>query len=147
MGKKTLALVVLALATPAVALAAKPLHPTSQSKAAPKVMYVLKGTLWNYTAASSTADGSITIHVTHSNYHGRTLRNTDLTFVVSTKTTTTLNGATTISNGALGTVKFRAFKNMTNTGLMAALSPNHMTAFQVIDKGMPRSDMLVPPTR
>lgn len=51
------------------------------------------------------------------------------------------------ANGARGTVKFRALKNMTSSGLMAALSPNHMTAFQVIDKGLPRSDMLIPPTR
>ena len=132
MGRKTLALVVLALAIPGAALAAKPSTHTSQSKAAPKVMYVLKGTLWNYTAASSTADGSITIHVTHSNYHGRTLRNTDVTFAVSANTTTTLNGATTISNGARGIVKFRALKNMTSSGLLTALSPNNMTAFQVI---------------
>jgi hypothetical protein len=68
MGRKTLAIFVLALAIPGVALAAMPSKPSpSQSKAAPRVMYVLKGTLWNYTAASSTTTGSITIHVTHSN--------------------------------------------------------------------------------
>jgi len=149
MARKTLAVLVLALVLPAVASAAKPQHPsTSKSTAAPKVMYVLKGTLWNYTAASSTADGSVTIHVTHSNYHGRALRGLDLTFAVSTNTATAFqNGATTISNGARGIVKFHALKNMSTGGLLTALSPDHMTAFQVIDKGLPRQDMLIPPTR
>jgi hypothetical protein len=80
MGRRTLALLILVLAIPAVALAAKPQHPstpTSQSKAAPKVLYVLKGTLWNYTAASSTAGGSITIHVTRTNHPARALNRMD----------------------------------------------------------------------
>jgi len=138
MGKKTLALFVLALVIPGAALAAKPAAKptkptTNQSKAAPKVMYVLKGTLSGYTAATSTTTGSITIHVTHSNYHGRLLKGTDLSFAVSTKTTTTLNGNTTIADGTKGVVKFRALKNVSNTGLMAALTAaTPMTAFQVI---------------
>jgi hypothetical protein len=123
---------ILALAIPGAALAAKPSTHTSRSKAAPTVMYVLKGTLWNYTAASSTAAGSITIHVTHSNYHGRALKGTDATFTIAATTTTTLNGNTTISNGARGIVKFRALKNMTSSGLLTALSTTNMTAFQVI---------------
>ncbi len=140
MGRKTLALIVLALAIPGAALAAKPAakpvqSTTSQSKAAPKVMYVLKGTLSNFVAASSTATGSITIHVTHSNYHGRLLKGTDLSFAVSAKTTTTLNGNTAIADGARGVVKFRALKNVSNTGLMAALTAaTPMTAVQVIDQ-------------
>lgn len=135
MVRKTLALLVLALAIPSVALAAKPLTHTSQSKAAPKVMYVLKGTLWNYAAATATANGSITIHVTHSNYHGRALKGMDVTFAIAASTSTTLDsGATTISNGARGIVKFRALKNTTTTGLLATLTASHMTAFQVIDQ-------------
>jgi len=139
MGRKTLALFVLALAIPGAALAAKPTKPahtgTSQSKAAPKVMYVLKGTLWNYVAASSTTTGSITIHVTHSNYHGRLLKGQDLSFTVAANTATTLNGNSTINDGARGVVKFRALKNMTGTGLMAALTATApMTAAQVIDQ-------------
>src|SRR5215471_20541238 len=123
MGRKTLALIVLALAIPGAALAAKPTHPgTSQSKAAPKVMYVLKGTFSNYVAASSTATGSITIHVTHSNFHGRLLKGQDLSFTIAATTATTLNGNSTIADGAHGVVKFRALKNMTGTGLMAALT-------------------------
>jgi len=134
MGKRTLAIIVLALAIPGAALAAKPTKP-SPSKAAPKVMYVLKGTLWNYAAASTTTSGSITIHVTHSNYHGRLLKGQDLSFTVAAGTATTLNGNTTISDGARGVVKFRALKNMTGTGLMAALTASTpMTAAQVIDQ-------------
>lgn len=132
MGRRTLALFIVALAIPGVALAAKPQHPTSPSQAAPKVLYVLKGTLWNYTAASSTASGSITIHVTRTNHPARALEGMDLTFAIAASTNT--NGATTISNGARGIVKFHAIKNTTTSGLLAALSPNSMTAFQVIDQ-------------
>lgn len=135
MGKKILALMVLALAIPGAALAAKPQHPNKPGTSKAKVTYVLKGTLSNYTAASSTATGSITIHVTHSNYHGRALKGMDLTFAVSANTATTLNGNTTISDGARGIVKFRALKNMTVTGLTAALtSSTPMTAVHVIDQ-------------
>lgn len=133
MRRTTLALMVLALTIPAAALAAKPADQSaSKSQAAPKVMYVLKGTLSGFTAASTTASGSVTIHVTHSNFHGRTLRGMDLTFAVSAKTTTTLNGATTIKDGTRGVVKFRALKNMTVKGLLTTLSASNMTAFQVI---------------
>jgi hypothetical protein len=98
-------------------------------------MYVLKGALSNYAAASSTTTGSITIHVTHSNFHGRLLKGMDLTFAVSAQTTTTLNGNTTIGNGARGVVKFRALKNMSSSGLTAALtSSTPMTAVQLIDQ-------------
>jgi hypothetical protein len=132
MARKTLALIVLALAVPATALAAKPNAPTSHSKASPTVMYVLKGTLWNYAAATSTTNGSITINVTHSNYHGRALKGTPVTFTVSANTALTLSNGSSISNGTRGIVKFRAAKNMTTSGLLAALAPSQTTAFQVI---------------
>jgi hypothetical protein len=128
--RKTFALAVLALAIPAVALAAKPTTHTSQSKAAPKVMYILKGKLSNFTAASSTTTGSITIDVKHSNYHARALVGQSLTFAVSADTAT---NATTINDGTRGIVKFRAVKNQTNSTLMASLTASTpMTAFQVI---------------
>jgi hypothetical protein len=135
MGKKTLAFIVLALAIPGAAIAAKPTHPShpAQSKAAPKVMYVLKGTLSGYTAASTTATGSITIHVNHSNYHGRLLKGQDLSFTIAANTAVSLNNGTTIADGTRGVVKFKALKNMTNTSLMTALTATTpMTAFQVI---------------
>ena len=136
MGRKTLAILVLALAIPSAALAAKPQHPAKGSKAAPKVTFVLKGTLSNYMAATATTTGSITINVTHSNYHGRLLKGMSLTFATSTKTATTLNGNTTIADGAKGIVKFRALKNMSNSALTAALttSSTPMTATHVIDQ-------------
>lgn len=130
--RKTLALAVLALAIPTVALAAKPTTHTSQSKAAPTVMYILKGTLSNFTAASTTASGSVTINVTHSNFHARALVGHPFTFAVTTNTATTLNGTSTVNN-TRGIVKFRAPKNQTNTTLMTALTASTpMTAFQVI---------------
>jgi hypothetical protein len=86
--RKTLALVLVALALPSIALAAKPTKaPTGHNgTAAGTVRYVLRGTLWSYTPASATADGSITIHVTGSNHHGALLRGMDLTFAVAAKT-------------------------------------------------------------
>ena len=127
--RKTLALAVLALAIPAVALAAKP---TLSSKAAPKVTYILKGTLSDFTAASTTANGSVTINVTHSNFHARALVGQQLTFAVSMNTPTTLMGGTLI-NGARGIVKFRAPLRVSNTTLMASLTATApMTASQII---------------
>jgi hypothetical protein len=139
--RRMLAFVIVALALPSVALAAKPATHTNQSKAAPKVMYILKGTLWNYTAASTTASGSVTIHVTHSNYHARALVGQDLTFAVSAKTnlavsshskTKLVNGLATVKNGTRGIVKFKNALKVSNTSLLAALAPMKMTAFEVI---------------
>jgi hypothetical protein len=127
--KRTLALVILALAIPTVALAAKP---TNHSKAAPKVTYILKGTLSDFAAASTTANGSVTINVTHSNFHARALVGQQLTFAVSMKTPTTLMGGTLI-NGARGVVKFRAPLRVSNTTLMTALTATTpMTASQIV---------------
>lgn len=129
----TLALVLLALAIPTAALAAKPGHPPVKCcKAGPKVTYVLKGTLSNFTAASTTANGSVTINVTHSNYHAHAMVGHQLTFAIAMTTPTNLMGGT-ILNGAHGIVKFREFKNMTNANLMAALTATTpMTATQII---------------
>ncbi len=139
--RKTLAFVIVALTLPSVALAAKPPTQTNQSKAAPKVMYILKGTLSNYTAASTTVSGTVTIHVTHSNYHAAALVGKDLTFAVSAKTrlgiashgtVKPVTGLTTIKTGARGIVKFKDALKVSNTNLLAALAPNAMTALQVI---------------
>jgi hypothetical protein len=130
--KRTLVVVILALAIPTVALAAKPQASTSKGKAAPKVTYILKGTFSNFAAASSTANGSVTINVTHSNYHARALVGQQLVFAVSLKTPTRLMGGTII-NGARGTVKFRAPLRVSNANLMAALTATTpMTATQII---------------
>ena len=127
----TLALVVLALAIPTGVALAKG-QPATPGKSAPKVTYILKGTLSNFAAASTTANGSVTISVTHSNYHARALVGQQLTFAVSLKTPTTLMGGT-ILDGARGTVKFRAPLRVSNKTLMAALTASTpMTATQII---------------
>jgi hypothetical protein len=131
MRRKTLTLFALALAITSVAFATTA-QASSPSKAAPKVTYILKGTLSDFTAASTTANGSVAIHVTHSNYHARALVGQDLTFAVSMKTTTTLMGGTII-NGARGIVKFRAPLRQSNTTLMASLTATTpMSASQII---------------
>jgi hypothetical protein len=130
--KKVLAIVILALAIPTAALAAKPQAPASKGKAAPKVTYILKGTLSNFTTASTTATGSVTINVTHSNFHAHALVGQQLTFAIATTTPTNLMGGTII-NGAHGIVKFRAPLKTSNTNLMAALTgTTSMTASQII---------------
>jgi hypothetical protein len=132
MRRKILTLFVVAVAITSVTFAATAQASKGKSKANPKVTYILKGTLSNFAAASTTANGSVTINVTHSNYHAHALVGQQLTFAVSMKTPTTLMGGTII-NGARGIVKFREFKSMSNTALMAALTATTpMTTTQVI---------------
>ena len=80
--KKAIALLAVALVIPTSVAVAKS-NPT-RGKSNPMVMYVLKGTLSGYTAASATADGQVSITVNHSNYHGRGLKGTTLTFGTTT---------------------------------------------------------------
>lgn len=138
--RRTLAFVIVALTLPGVALAAKPATHANHGKAAPKVMYILKGTLWNYSAASATVSGSVTIHVTHSNYHAKALVGQDLTFALSANTklavrshgkTKLVNGLA-VKNGIRGIVKFKDVLKVSNSALLAALAPTSMTAFEVI---------------
>src|SRR5215831_11150845 len=99
--KKAIVLLVVALAIPTSVAFAK--SPGTHGKSAPKVMYVLKGSLSSYTKATATTEGSISITVKHSNFHARALVNQTLTFatVASTKVNYT-KGATTITDGAKG---------------------------------------------
>ena len=129
--KKAIVFLAVALAIPtSVAFAKGPTHP-NQSHAAPKVMYVLKGTFSNYTAATSTADGSISITVNHSNYHGRALKNTTLTFDLAPQTRVT--GAKLLKkDGAKGMVKFRAPLRFPAGTDLATTLPTTVKAFHVI---------------
>jgi hypothetical protein len=137
--KKTILFAVAALALPSVALATPPTTHTNHSKAAPKVMYVLKGTISGYTAPTSpTQDGTVTILVTHSNYHGRALKGQTLAFPVSMKTRFTYQNGTSAASisgsaSAKGMVKFRAPKSVPggNAALATAL-PTLAKAFHVI---------------
>ena len=131
MRRKTLTLFALALTITSVAFATTA-QASSRSKANPKVTYILKGTLSDFTAASTTGDGSVTINVTHSNFHARALVGQQLTFAVSMNTPTTLMGGTLI-NGARGIVKFRAPRRESNSTLMASLTATTpMTASQIV---------------
>jgi hypothetical protein len=132
MGRKALALVALALAISSVAFATTAQASKGKGKAAPKVTYILKGSLSNFKAASTTANGSVTINVTHSNFHAHALVGQQLTFGIAMTTPTNLMGGTII-NGARGIVKFRAPLRVSNTTLMAALTATTpMTASQII---------------
>ena len=141
--RKTLALVLLALAIPGVALAGKPTKSATtghHGNAAGTVRYVLRGTLWNYTAASATADGTVTIHVTGSNHHGALLKGTDLTFAVTAKTKFALSSkagltpkktVASIKDGTRGMVEFRGALKMTNATLATTLAPLAKSALAV----------------
>jgi len=119
--KKAIVLLVVALAIPTSVAFAKA-SPT-RGKSNPRVMYVLKGALSSYEAATSTADGSISITVNHSNYHGRLLKDQTLTFSTTMSTRVTMNGATTISDGAKGVLKFKApLHRKGDTTLVATLT-------------------------
>jgi hypothetical protein len=105
--KKAIVFLVVALALPTSIALAK--SPGTHGKSNPRVMYVLKGTLSSYTAATADADGSISITVNHANYHGRALKGQTLTFATSMQTRVTMkHGATAITDGARGVLKFKA---------------------------------------
>src|SRR6202007_2609526 len=107
MRKFLIALACLALLVPAAALAkGKPSDPGSQSKAAPKVMYVLRGTLTAYSPANGATNGSVTITVNGANHHGASLKGKSLTFAVSSSTKI----VGTFKAGDNGIVKLRGAK-------------------------------------
>jgi hypothetical protein len=133
--KKAIVLLVVALAIPTSVAFAKA-SPT-RGKSNPRVMYVLKGTLSSYQAATTTADGSISITVNHSNYHGRLLKGQTLTFSTTMKTRTTfVNGATTISDGAKGVLKFKAplARKASDATALATTLTTTAKALHIIDK-------------
>lgn len=130
--KKVFLICALALAVPSLAIAAgKPPHPgkssTAGSNAAPKVMYVLRGTLTGYSAASGTTNGTVTITVNSANRHGASLKSKSLTFAVSS--TTKVVG--TFKANDNGIVKLRGPK----AGLGDPSTFGTLVAFQVIDQG------------
>jgi hypothetical protein len=126
--KKLIVFLVAAVALPtSVALAAKPSHPATGGKSAPKVMYVLKGSLSAYTAATANSTGSITILVKHSNYHAKALVGSSMTFTLTSQTRVT-NGhgkpVSQIADNTNGVVKFKAPLRMPKgTDLVSALPP------------------------
>jgi hypothetical protein len=139
--RKLIAGIVLALALPSLALAAKPSDPgksQQHGKAAPKVMYVLRGVLSGYTAATDSTNGSISILVKQSNRHGKALKalTTPLSFVVTAKTKIRIPNGRTFADGDLGIVKVRAPKaaRTTDPTTLATTLQAQPAAFQVIDQ-------------
>jgi len=131
--KKAIVLVAVALVIPTSVAFAKA-NPT-RGKSNPRVMYVLKGTLSSYQAATSTADGSISITVNHSNYHGRALKGQTLTFSTTMSTRVTMkNGATQITDGARGVLKFKAPLRLGAGTDAAAVLPTMAKALHIIDQ-------------
>ena len=132
--KKAIVFLVVALAIPTSVALAKA-NPT-RGKSNPRVMYVLKGSLSNYQAASSTADGSISITVKHSNYHGRALKDQTLTFSTTMSTRVTMKrGAAQITDGARGVLKFKAPLRVTaGNGPLATLLTTTAKALHIIDQ-------------
>jgi len=105
--KKAIVLLAVALAIPTSVALAK--GPGTHGKSNPRVMYVLKGTLSSYTAATADTPGSISITINHSNYHGRALKGMTLPFSTTMQTRVTFrHGATQITDGAKGMLKFKA---------------------------------------
>lgn len=132
--KKAIVFLVVALALPtSVALAKKPSG--THGKSNPRVMYVLKGTLSSYNAATADAPGSISITVTHSNYHARALKDQTLTFATSMQTRVTMKrGATAITDGARGVLKFKApLHRKGDTTLVTTLATS-AKALHIIDQ-------------
>jgi hypothetical protein len=131
--KKAIVFLVVALALPTSIALAK--SPGTHGKSNPRVMYVLKGTLSSYTAATATTDGSISITVKHSNYHGRALKDQTLTFATTMQTRVTMkNGATSITDGARGVLKFKApLHRKGDTTLVTTLTTN-AKALHIIDQ-------------
>ena len=131
--KKAIVLLVVALAIPTSVAFAK--GTPNHGKSNPMVMYVLKGTLSSYQAATVGVDGSISITVNHSNYHGRQLKGQTLTFSTTTNTRVTMvNGAATITDGAKGMLKFKApLHRKGDTTLVTTLTTS-AKALHIIDQ-------------
>jgi hypothetical protein len=119
--KRAIIFLVAALALPtSIAVAKGP--PAQPGKSAPKVLYILEGTLSAYTPAGAT-DGQISITVNHSNRHGWALKGQTLMFTVTAKTRVTFKHGTTVEqvNGAKGIVTVGAPKRIPAADLTTTL--------------------------
>ena len=137
--KKVIIFLIAAVALPtSVALAQG--NP-NRGKSAPKVQYILKGTLSTYTEASDSASGSITIDVKHSNYHARALKNQSLTFTLTTKSRVTFRRGShahgEILDGTRGYMTVRAPKRI--TGDLVTQLPALATRIHVVVLKAPAS--------
>lgn len=132
--RRLAAVSLLALALPAVALATKPPTPGHQGKAAPQVLYILKGTLTAYTAANGASNGSVSLLVKSANRHGTALNGQTLTFPVTPTTKIVTGNGTAVTVSHKGLIQIRGPKKIpSTTNLATALQA--LTARQVIDQG------------
>lgn len=135
MMRKFVLIAALALLLPALAFAGKPSAPgksdSAHTKKAHTVMYVLRGTLTAYTAATTTTPGSVSILVQSANHRGASLVTKTLTFPTSTATKIAPH-ATSITLGDPGMVKVRGPKTLAPTDNLATVL-QALTAFQVVD--------------
>lgn len=136
---RLLAFLALALVVPSLAFAAKPPTPgnsqaTTHGKAAPHVMYVLKGTLVAYTAASGTTNGSLVLLVKSANHHGASLKGQTLTLLVSPATRITTKDGAAVTVNDNGVVQLRAPKTIGATDSLASVL-QALAAKHVIDQG------------
>ena len=130
----------LALAVPSLAFAAKPpAKPQSHGKGSPQVMYVLKGTLTAFTAASGTTNGSVSLLVKSANHHGASLKGQTLTFAVSATTKVVTEGGAPVTVNDDGLVQVRGPKKIAATDSLADVL-QALTARHVVDQGVPDSD-------
>jgi ABC-type transport system substrate-binding protein len=125
--RKLVIVLALALALPALALAAQPAQP---GKSAPKVQYVLKGTLTSFTASTGGADGSIMFTVTQANRHRAALKDQSLMLVIKPTTRVVLDTDGELTPGETVIVKVRELRRTTDA--LALL--NGKNARQVIDQ-------------
>jgi hypothetical protein len=93
--------------------------------------FELRGALFNYTAATPTSDGSITIYVTSADIYSRTYSDTSLTFLVTTDTRVFLHSGKPIADGDEGVVEVP----ITRSAVASQFSS--MTASAIVDLGAP----------
>ncbi len=133
--RKLIVISALALLVPSLALAGgnpgKGKSNDPHGKAAPKVMYVLRGTLTAYTAASEQTNGTVSILVKSANHHGASLKNQILTFAVTPATKVV--HTSTWANTDTGMVKVRGPKRLAPTDTLSTVL-QALPAFQVIDQ-------------
>ena len=138
--KRAIVFLMVALALPtSVALAKSPnAGGNGGGKSAPKVQWILKGTLSSYTAVSDSGNGRISITVKHSNHRARVLKNQTLTFTLMAgkSKVTFLRGSHAngeIADGTKGYVVVRAPKRLTGdltTALPAAALRVHVVVLK-----------------
>jgi hypothetical protein len=132
------AALVLALAVPSIALAAKPPSPgksQDSNRKIPQVTYLLRGTLTAYTAANGTTDGSVSLTVKGANFHGVTLKGQTLTFALPSSAKVVLHkGAAVNPNVDKGVVRVRGPKSVTAPQTLATML-QALKASGVVDQG------------